>query len=189
MVRYTVDRAECEVNLLEDVSHRLDAEVVSAPTTEQKPSCRCQIDQFRKDHRHGFEDPGNIPRKDPGSPAKPRSPSITVTSYRLEGLEPASLTDAVARMKKARAQVTVAKLELHDAEVELKDSEAEHRSQGLEGSNEKQREADLRLKIGPQVARVSDAKRILILARGDFANAVADVRLAESLIDLAKAVR
>jgi hypothetical protein len=107
----------------------------------------------------------------------------------LEGLEPASLTDAVARMKKARAQVTVAKLELHDAEVELKDSEAEHRSQGLEGSNEKQREADLRLKIGPQVARVSDAKRILILARGDFANAVADVRLAESLIDLAKAVR
>lgn len=189
MVRYMADRAECEVKLLEDVSHRLDAEVVSTPIIEPKSSCRCQIDPPGKDHRRGFEDPGYIPRKDPGSPAKPRSPSVTVTSYRLEGLEPASLTDSVHRMKIARTQLTAAKLELHDAEVELKKLEAEYRNRGLEGSNEKQREADLRLKLGPQVARVADAKRALVLVRCDFANAVADVRLVESLIELAKAVR
>jgi len=112
-----------------------------------------------------------------------------VTSYRLEGLEPASLTDSVHRMKIARTQLTAAKLELHDAEVELKKLEAEYRNRGLEGSNEKQREADLRLKLGPQVVRVADAKRALVLVRCDFANAVADVRLVESLIELAKAVR
>lgn len=120
---------------------------------------------------------------------RPPTPSITITTQRIEGLDPMSLTSATERMKACRKALTAAKLDLHDAEVDLKYKAAAARAKGLvEGSHDKLRDANLQVMLEKEYAAVADAKRALIAVRCEYARAVADVRLSESLIEMAKVI-